>query len=363
MDRPVHGGNLSWAARLAQCEPDELLDFSASISPLGPPCSVYEAISTAFSSVTAYPDPEYWALREAIAQYHSLPIEYVFPGNGAAELLNWAARELAGVQRCFCLSPGFGDYERSLRAYHCEPTQISLFDEQLTYQDNWDAELVGKLPLATCGLLLNNPHNPTGQLFEAERVRSLIARFALVVVDEAFMDFFPDAQSQSVITSAERFPKNLVVIRSLTKFYSIPGLRLGYAIAHPDKLEQWRQWRDPWSVNSLAAAAGIAALKDTKFQQQSWDWLAEENPFLFEGLSRFEALKPMKSSANFLLVHCQVSAIQLQARLLQRHQIYIRDCMSFDQLGDHFFRVAIKTRENNQRLLDAIADVLPELEA
>lgn len=364
MDRPVHGGNLNWAARLAQCAPDELLDLSASISPLGPPHSVREAVQAAFSLVRAYPDPDYWALRQAIAQHHSVPIEYVFPGNGAAELLNWAARDLAGMQACFCLSPGFGDYGRSLRAYNCDLTPISLFDKQLNYQDDWEsalAALENELDLGKCGLLLNNPHNPTGQLFDQGRVRSLLNRFGLVVVDEAFMDFFPDQQSQSVITHADNFPANLVVIRSLTKFYSIPGIRLGYAIAPPARLKRWRGWRDPWSVNSFAVAAGIAALQDKAFQQQSWDWLAEENPFLFEGLSSFGELAPLKSSANFLLVQCQVSAVELQKQLLQRHRIYIRDCMSFDRLGDRFFRVAVKTRADNQRLLDAIADVLTDV--
>ena len=358
MNRPIHGGNLSWAAELAQCAPDELLDFSANISPLGPPCSVIEAVRAAFSSVTAYPDPEYLALRRAIARHHALPVDYIFPGNGAAELLNWAARELAQKQTCFCLSPGFADYARSLRAYDCKPTYLPLLNPQLTYDDNWEAPLSKVAAPADCGLLLNNPHNPTGQLFEQTRVRSLVEQFGLVVVDEAFMDFLPNEQAQSVISEASRFPKNLVVIRSLTKFYSIPGIRLGYAIAHPDRLKVWRKWRDPWSVNSLAAAAGIAGLQDAEFQQRSWAWLAEENPFLQQELARFEALSPMAGSANFLLVKCEVSVMELQKRLLQQHRIYIRDCMSFEGLGDRFFRVAVKTRADNQRLLSAIAAVL-----
>lgn len=366
MRRPVHGGNLDWAAKLAQCAPDELLDFSASISPLGPPHSVEEAVLAAFSSVRAYPDPDYWALRRAIAQHHTvsidhISIDHILPGNGAAELLNWAARDLADMQQCFCLSPGFGDYWRSLHAYNCDPVQIPLFDKQLSYCGQWEKALEGIPNLNRCGLLLNNPHNPTGQLFDAERVRSLISQFGLVVVDEAFMDFFPQERSQSVIPRAGAFPKNLVVIRSLTKFYSIPGIRLGYAIASPDRLKRWQGWRDPWSVNSLAAAAGIAALSDTPFQQQTWAWLSQENPFLYDGLSKFDELEPMQSSANFFLVKCQVSAIALQERLLQRHRIYIRDCMSFERLGDRFFRIAVKTRADNQRLIEALDDVLPDL--
>jgi len=362
MSRPVHGGNLSWAAELAQCTPDELLDFSASISPLGPPHSVREAALAAFSSVVAYPDPDYRALREVVAQHHALPVEHIFPGNGAAELLNWAARDLASLQKCFCLSPGFGDYARSLQAYGCSPIQIPLFDAQLNYRDDWERTLESVTDLSKCALLLNNPHNPTGQLFKRDRVRSLIAQFGLIVVDEAFMDFFPQEKSQSVIPHADSFPKNLVVIRSLTKFYSIPGIRLGYALAHPSRLQRWRTWRDPWSVNSLAAAAGIAALQDTEFQQHTWQWLETENPFLYDELSKFDALEPMAGSANFFLVKCQVSAVVLQEMLLRRHRIYIRDCTSFAGLGDRFFRVAVKRRADNQQLLSALGSVLPSLE-
>ncbi len=358
MYRPVHGGNLTWAARLAQCAPNKLLDFSASISPLGSPHSVLEAIRAAFSLMDAYPDTEYGELRAALAEYHDVASDWVMPGNGAAELLTWAARDLAELSgNCFCLSPGFSDYDRALRAFGCVPQKISLLEAW----DNWDDLLLSQpVDLGKCGLLLNNPHNPTGALFARERVRSLISKFALVVIDEAFMDFLPPEREQSVIDWVSEFP-DLVVLRSLTKFYSMPGLRLGYAIAQPKTLQRWQQWRDPWSVNVFAAEAGIAAVQDTDFQQKTWDWLRVANEQLYTGLAALPGLKPLRGCANFLLVACEVSATDLQVELLQRHRIYIRDCMSFDALGDRYFRVAIKTTQDNQRLLTALADVLPSL--
>lgn len=362
MNRPTHGGNLRWAAEIAQCAPNDLLDFSASISPLGPPRSVREAVRAAFSSVMAYPDPDYVAIREIIGQHHNLPIEYVFLGNGAAELLNWAARDLATLDEVFYLSPGFSDYQRALKAFGCVPSPISLFNRSSSYQSDWETQLESKLGSSRQGLLLNNPHNPTGQLFSRSRVQLCRSQLNLLVVDEAFMDFLPEARSQSAIPSADDFSSNLVIIRSLTKFYSIPGIRLGYAIAHPDRLKQWQQWRDPWSVNNLAVAAGIAGLQDVEFQQRSWNWLDEERPFLFKALSNIEALEPMEGSVNFLLIKCKVSTTALQRKLLQQHKVYIRDCMSFEDLGDRFFRVAVKTREDNQRLIDALTDVLADME-
>ena len=359
MTRPVHGGNLAWAAGLAGCTPYELLDFSASISPLGPPLSVQEAVRADFLSVRAYPDPAYGELRKAIAHHHRIDPAFILPGNGAAELLNWAARDLAKLSKCFCLSPGFSDYDRALQAFGGQLTPVKLFADTGGYSDRWEASL--DLGLDDCGLLLNNPHNPTGALFSKERVRSLLNQFALVVVDEAFMDFLPAEREQSVIEWISDFP-NLVVVRSLTKFYSMPGLRLGYAIAHPSRLSRWQQWRDAWPVNTLAVAAGIAALKDTAFQQRTWQWLKAENDFLYRGLQALPQLSPLPSCANFFLVRCAVSATDLQVQLLRQHRIYIRDCISFTGLGDRYFRVAVKSHEDNQRLLTALANVLPTIE-
>ncbi|MBE9063068.1 threonine-phosphate decarboxylase CobD [cf. Phormidesmis sp. LEGE 11477] len=377
MSRPVHGGNLTWAAELAQCLPHELLDFSASISPLGPPPSVREAIRAAFSSVTAYPDPAYRALRKAIAYHHYVPIDYILPGNGAAELLTYAARDLALLQRpTLRLIPGFSDYDRALKSFDAQLLDVPLLkpsvsantvDTNASSTDSWrfkswDTGLAMPkgVPSDECGLLLNNPHNPTGAVFSKERLRSLLSKFALVVIDEAFMDFLPPEQDQSLIDAVCDFP-NLIIIRSLTKFYSMPGVRLGYAIAQPQTLGRWRQWRDPWSVNTFAAAAGIAALEDSTFQRQTWDWLKAAGQQFYGGLTALAGLTPLPSCVNFFLVACDVSATVLQEQLLKRHQIYIRDCISFAELGDRYFRVAIKTEAENQKLLAALAEVLPQL--
>lgn len=367
MSRPVHGGNLVWAAQLAGCAPKELLDFSASISPLGPPRSIREAIQAAFSWVVTYPDTTYGELRDAIAQYHQISPECVLPGNGAAELITWAARDLATMpQRCFRLVPAFSDYNRALGAFNGHPADVDLLNSDGGTLETWETDFLNCMPpkvdLSCCGFLLNNPHNPTGALFSRSRLRPLLSRLGLLVVDEAFMDFVPPGREQSVTDWVGEF-SNLVVIRSLTKFYSMPGLRLGYAIAQPKTLQRWQQWRDPWSVNVLAAAAGVAALQDTDFQRRTWDWLAIANEQLYKGLVALPGLSPLPGCANFLLVACDVSVTALQTVLLQRHRIYIRDCMSFAELGDHYFRVAVKTEADNQRLLDALADVLPTLSA
>jgi histidinol-phosphate/aromatic aminotransferase/cobyric acid decarboxylase-like protein len=132
---------------------------------------------------------------------------------------------------------------------------------------------------------------------------------------------------------------------------------LGYFLAHPDRLRRWKSWRDPWPVNALAAAAAIAVLADTEFQQLTWDWLAPARDRLFQGLSQIPGLHPYPGAANFILVRSDRSAIELQTRLLEQHQILIRDCISFPELGDRFFRVAVRTIAENDRLVAALQSV------
>ena len=391
MNRPNHGGNLLWAATLAGCPPSFILDFSASINPLGPPQFLLKAIQENLGAIAHYPDPSYQKLCLALAQEHQIPPSYVLPGNGAAELITWAARELAQLDWVGLVTPAFSDYGRSLSAFQAHikefplelplPIVTSIDPPQPPYVlwtgyankrggkekspsppaplPFWErGERLFDLPRdgERAGLLLNNPHNPTGKLWQQEEILPYLEKFALVVVDEAFMDFLPPEEEQSLIPLVQDYP-NLVVIRSLTKFYSMPGLRLGYAIAHPERLQQWQQWRDPWSVNVLSEAAGLAALEDTEFRQQTWDWLAPTRTKLWQDLAKIPGLHPYEGAANFLLVSSQYSVSQLQEHLLCHDRVLIRDCISFPELGDRYFRVAVRTEAENQRLIDGLINL------
>lgn len=349
MKQPVHGGNLVWAAAQVGCPVSSIVDFSASINPLGPPESVLVAIQRALNSLQHYPDPYYTKLKQAISQWHQLPSEWILPGNGAAELLTWAGRDLAQEKQTYVMIPGFRDYWRGLQAFGARITPIS-FSWQTSDAFNW----VDNCPETDAGILINNPHNPTGKLFTIESLLPLLERFNLVVVDEAFMDFIDPSRQQSLIHLIENY-RNLVILRSLTKFYSLPGLRLGYAIAHPDRFQQWQRWRDPWPVNSLAVDAGIAAIQDEAFTQKTRQWLLSAYQPLLTGLSQIQGLEPIPSAVNFLLVKTEIPSSQLQLKLLQKYRILIRDCLSFETLGDRYFRVAVRTSEDNNKLLEGLS--------
>ncbi|MGV2827048.1 threonine-phosphate decarboxylase CobD [Myxosarcina sp. GI1(2024)] len=357
MTRPKHGGNLAWAAAIAGCPVSAIRDFSASINPLGPPQSATAAITQNIEGLRTYPDPEYSQLRSVLGQYHNLSPDYILPGNGSAELLTWAARELAQQQVTYLVTPAFGDYQRALSAFEANIVTRPLTELERDKQPLFNLGKQSFAPTAASGIMINNPHNPTGKLWTRAELLPYLERFALVVVDEAFMDFLPSDREQSLIAQIAEFP-NLIILRSLTKFYSLPGLRIGYAIAHPQRLRRWQKWRDPWSVNSLAAVVTEAVLQDREFQQRTWEWLPRARSQLFHGLSEIASLQPLKSAANFLLVKAEISCTQLQYRLLQEDNILIRDCLSFPELGDRYFRVAVRLSAENQQLVDAIARIL-----
>ncbi len=312
-------------------------------------------MAQALEQLGHYPDPQYTDLRSSLGHYHGLPADWVLPGNGAAELLTWAARDMAaatGPAGCHLFTPAFGDYGRALAAFGVivKPWPLALHHDAPPPVCPWPE------PQAA-SLLINNPHNPTGRLFAIAHLEPLLERFATVVVDEAFMDFVPPDQQQSLIGHLGRYP-NLVVLRSLTKFYTLPGLRIGYALGHPDRLQRWQGWRDPWPVNALAAAAAIAAVGDTTFQACTWQWLPVARADLFNGLRAIAGLQPLPGAANYLLVKTAVPAPLLQERLLRDHRLLIRDCLSFAELGEDYFRVAVRNSAENERLLTALAQVM-----
>ena len=351
MSRPTHGGNLIWAASLAGCPASLIVDFSASINPMGPPPSAIAAIQRGLKALNAYPDPHYLGLRSTLSQWHQLSLDWILPGNGSAELLTWACKELSQLDVTYLITPAFGDYKRALNSFSVKVKTCRLCchpQEKIT--------LPAIDPQGKAGLILNNPHNPTGTLFSIGDILPYLEKFDLVVVDEAFMDFLPPSEQQSLIGYIEDYD-NLVILRSLTKFYSLPGLRLGYAIGHPDRLKKWQAWRDPWPVNILAALAGEAVLHDREFQQKTWDWLIPTRNKLFEGLKSLSGLQPFPGSANFLLVETEQPGSQIQAQLLKNARILIRDCVSFPELGDGYFRIAVKSPEDNNRLLSALKEV------
>lgn len=357
---PRHGGNLQQAAVQLGCRPSALLDLSASLVPFGPPASVRWALLQAqwpgpTSPLCAYPDRAQTALRQAIARHHHLDPEAVLPGNGAAELFTWAARDAAALGPSLLPTPGFADYLRALDCWQAPWCRLPL------RLDGWSAAaapFVAALEDPTAlergaVLWLTNPHNPTGQLWSRTALEPLLARFALVIVDEAFLPLVPGGEAQSLLPLLPDHPQ-LVVIRSLTKLGAIAGLRSGYALADPRRLARWAAWRDPWPVNGLAAAVVPALLADQRWTRRVQTWVARRGPLLRRQLDRLPGLRSHPSAANYLLLQADRSLLALQDRLARHHRILVRDCRGFEGLDGHWWRLALPSRQGQRRLLAAL---------
>ena len=351
---PVHGGEVVQTAERLGVRPSQLLDASASLVPWSPRLRR----SWLRSGLRDYPDRQHSALRSHLASIHGLTPEQVLPGNGAAELFTWAARDAASLGLSLLNAPGFAHYSRALRCW-----QADLLTSPLSL--SWSHAFPQPLPLppeARADVLwICNPHNPTGQLWCRQTLEPLLARFRLVICDEAFLSLVPDGERQSLIPLVSQHP-NLVVIRSLTKLYGIAGLRLGYAIGQPERLQRWAQWRDPWPVNGVASAAA-AQLLATPERYQRWcaraqQWVATEGAWMQRQLALLPGITPMPSAVNFLLIRAEQSLVPLREALEQRHFILLRDCRSFEGLGECWLRIGLQSRANNRRIVRALRQEL-----
>ena len=346
-----HGGNREALAEQLGCRPDQLLDASASLAPWTP-----RLRRPSRQSVRDYPDRRQQRLRQAIAEFHGLKPHQVLPGNGAAELFTWAARDAARAGLNVLPAPGFADYSRALSTW-----QATTRHEPLPLR--WASGFPQTFPDPGCGdvLWVCNPHNPTGQLWSRTSLESLLDRFALVICDEAFLPLVPQGEQHSLISLVTDHP-NLVVIRSLTKLFGIAGLRLGYAIAAPDRLQQWQAWRDPWPVNGFAEHVAVQLIGNSgrygRWSQRVQRWTRQEGHWMQQQLANCPGVEPLPSAANFLLIRSERSLLPVKETLEQRHRILLRDCRSFHGLDQRWLRISLMQRRDNRRILAALRQTL-----
>ena len=358
---PTHGGNLSQEAARMGLRPGQLLDASASLAPFRPPSVLRRALERGIrgGALRDYPDRSQQELRGAIAAWHGIDADAVLPGNGAAELFTWSARDAAGCGLSGILEPGFADYRRALACWGGAAQGLPLDLGALSAGGGLWPVPVERDPEIRV-IWITNPHNPTGQLWSRASLEPLLDRHSLVICDEAFLPLVPNGQQQSLIPLVADHP-NLVVIRSLTKLFAVAGLRLGYAIAAPERLQQWSQWRDPWPVNGLALAAGLAVMADQpglkRWQQRVQHWVRNEGAWFQHELRQLPGLHPRPSSANYLLVEGQASLLALREQVARRG-VLLRDCRSFEGLGERWLRIGLQDRRGNRRILQALRRAL-----
>ena len=351
---PPHGGDVYHLARTLGLRLSELLDFSANINPLGFPPGIAAAIQQALGEIVHYPDRRCLELRRDLAAYHGLSLEEILVGNGSTELLYLAARALK-PQKALIVAPAFSEYEHALAA-----AQVPVAFQTTLEADNFT--LAGTLDLQGAELVfLANPASPSGVLLKPEFLLKLLAGLeaagAYLLLDEAFIDFVEEASFKAHLA---RFPR-LLILRSFTKFFAIPGIRLGCLLAAPDLIGRLAAVQEPWSVNTLAQAIGQACLQDHDYMIRSRALVQEERDYLLAGLRSLPGLQPFPSTVNYLLVKItrpDWTAASLRTALLSR-KIIIRDASNFRGLDERYIRLAVRRREENQQLLEALSQFLP----
>lgn len=364
----IHGGNIKEIAKRYGLREEKIMDFSANINPLGPSPKVIKVLKENLDKIARYPDPEAIKLRKELSEYLKVNPENIIAGNGAVELIHLICRALR-PKKALIVVPTFSEYEFVLKSVGCK---IQFFP--LKPRDDFKLDIeeflnnMKKIDLprpCTQGrglLFLCNPNNPTGQLISKSDMLKIIGvtrkRRIFVVIDEVFMDFVERAEAETLIYEAiER--DNLFIIRSLTKFFALPGIRIGYGIGNKKLLQKLKDYKEYWSVNALAQIAGIAALRDREYIKKTKRLIPKEKKFLYHRLSKINGLKPYPPVTNFILCRLtsKIDSKKLQERLLQRN-ILIRDCSSFRSLNNKYIRIAIRTHKENLHLINSFLAAL-----
>lgn len=372
-----HGGNIYRLAEELKIPERRIVDFSASINPLGVSKKVKAEIRKYLKYLNNYPDPDTKRLRNHLGRYHRIDPESILCGNGSTELIYLIARALK-PEKVLLPAPTFSEYERACIISN----ELQVTSYELKKENNFDinpkefidaivgkdrnntsiksevqnnSSLVTRYSSLKCDMaFLCNHNSPTGRLLRKDDVLKIASAAenlkCYLVVDEAFIDFSPE---ESVIKEVERNPY-LIVLRSMTKFYALSGMRLGYGVFPLSLVDVIKRQKEPWTVNTLAQRAGAAAIKDTAYKKETFGLMTQEKQFMERGFKRL-GIDYIPSSANFYLItleHAQKIIASLRSK-----GIIVRNCSNFIGLDESYIRVAVKSRRDNIRLLKELADL------
>lgn len=352
-----HGGDVFAAARDLGTRWTDLDDFSANVNPLGPPPGLKKHLWANFEMIRHYPDPFASGWRLDLAERFGLSPEQMLAGNGTTALMYLLARVLR-PKRPAVIAPAFSEYERAL-------AQVGVKARPTACREEDDFEVTGKVAAGIFAgrpdlVFLANPTSPAGRLVSPEVMDMVFHQArkskALVVVDEAFLDFTPSR----TLTSEVRLNSSLIVLKSLTKFYALPGLRLGYLTGPRSLVKKLLAGFEPWSVNALAQLAGFYCLDQEDYAVRTRKLVDRERKRLAGRLCETGLGRVIPSQANYLLVKIDRPGFTVNrlASELKHRGILVRDCASFQGLLKGYIRVAVKNRTANNRLVQAVKEIV-----
>ena len=371
----IHGGNIFQFAHEQRIEPYEVVDFSANINPLGPSQRGLDALNSQLRYISHYPDATNDDVLNAIADTYGMDKHQITVGNGAAELL-YAICRLPGYTGAFVPAPGFSEYKEALEASKIpvrdifyrpreDDNGLPYFEVPYLALETFAAELKGQDGRII--VFLGNPNNPDGTLLDKDHIRTVASMLkdanSLLVIDESFIDFVgndPLQDNEHSMRSLVNEFDNIIVVHSFTKFYAVPGLRIGAAFTNKTLITQLQQYIPSWSVNTLAQAYTKAALNDVDYIKRTKQELNEERAFMYNALDAIEGITVYLPSANFILFQVNQEGITANYinEELKKYNMIVRNCDSYVGLTNHWVRIAIKDHDTNIKLVDKLTNIL-----
>ena len=344
----IHGGKIP-----VKNSDHNIIDFSSNITPLGIPNSVKLIIKKNLDKIQFYPDPKSENVISSLEKYTHLSKSNIIVGNGAIEILyNFCFAFLSKTTKVLIHVPTFQEYETAVKLSNCK---ISYF-KSLNLSTNIDS-FISQIPKSGC-IFLCNPNNPTGELLSKKELLSIIIVAkklkTIVFIDECFIELVPKS-NESVMSYVKKYD-NLFILRSLTKSFGLPGLRIGYACGSKEIIKILQKIKIPWSVNSLAQDAANVVIKNTSHLKKSNIIIKKELKYLEDNISILNGFECISSSTNFILIKTKYDSTKLQTKLL-KNKILIRDCKNFRGLDNHYIRIAVKSHKDNVKLVKALEKI------
>ena len=344
-----HGGDLITYEKYYD---GDLIDFRSNINPLGPPKGLYEELIKGFPTLTSYPDIKYRHLKSSIAKYLKCPIENVVVGNGAVDIIN---NFISMFPRIVVLLPSFLEYEQRASVYNKEIIRLN-------YREDFTLDLESIKGNIRTGdlLILGNPNNPTGLRIEKDILIKLYkiirAKNAYLLLDEAFYEFCPKDYDSIEIFKEYSFA-NIGIIRAATKFFGLPGIRLGYGCISQESIEEYKKVELPWSINALADIAGRYIFKCKNYIEESKAYIERERQFLSRELGNIDGIENFPTHTNYILIKLLKWNEEYIFNYFLKRGLLVRKCSSFNGLDDSYIRVAIKNRKDNEKLIEIFKEL------
>ncbi len=359
-----HGGDIWGFSRKYNIPLEDVFEFSGPINFLGPPLKAIKALKQNAKLIRYYPDPDPVEFKEEVAKYvgHGVEEENIVLGSGSIELIYVITEILPRGFKALIPVPSFSEYEKAALRVGGEPVFVQL-PENFALEPEKIKKAVTDETKIMC---ICNPHSPSGTLYSKKKLLHLVEfcnkKDVIFSIDENYIEF-TDKGEDTTLAGMVKDYENLFVIRSVTKFYGMPGIRLGYGIAAGTLVDKVETMRLPWSINCLASAVSLAAFNDKEFIANTKVTINREKAALAKSLSEIEGLHVYPSVTNFLLVKIQNRKLTstMLKELLAKEHILIRDCCTFVGMDDSYFRVTVRSARDNQKLTETIKRIFSKL--